>query len=456
MSKKILLIIPKEYSAIIAVLLAIVMSVLDGTIMNIALPTLTESFGISASTSIWIVNAYQLVIAVLLLAMASLGEIYGYRKIFLFGVTLFTLSSLSCAFCNSFASLTVARIVQGIGAASIMSVNPALIRLIYPPQYLGRGMGINAMVIAVSAAAGPSIAGTILSIASWHWLFLINVPLGVVAYVLGRKLLPDNPEKGTHKFDIIGAIETALTFGLFIFAIDDIAQGKDRSLIIVECILFLLIGYMLIRRELKQDHPILPLDLLKIPIFSMSIGASVCSFSAQMLAMISLPFFMQNILHFNPVEIGALLTPWPLASMISAPISGRLIEKIHPGVLGGTGMLIFAIGLVSLRILPSDPSAFNIVWRVALCGFGFGLFQTPNNVTIVSSAPTRRSGGASGMMGMARLIGQTLGTSLVAFMFNLLPTGKKSAACILLAMFFAIAAGIISVVRVTQQSPLKK
>ena len=456
MSDRRILFIPKEYSAIIAVLLAIVMSVLDGTIMNIALPTLTESFHISASTSIWLINAYQLVIAILLLPMSSLGEIYGYRRIFLMGVSLFTVASFSCALCNDFVTLTIARIIQGMGAACIMSVNPALIRLIYPPEFLGRGMGINAMVIAVSAAAGPSIAGSILSIASWHWLFLINIPIGILAFVLGRKLLPENIEKGTHKFDKIGALQTALTFGLFILALEDIAHRKDISIIIIEFILFLSIGYMLVKRELKQSNPILPVDLLKIPIFSLSISSSVVSFSAQMLAMISLPFFLQNVLHFNPVEIGAMLTPWPIANMISAPLGGKLIDKIHPGILGASGMGIFAFGLFMLYMLPDNPSALNIIWRIAFCGFGFGLFQTPNNVTIVSSTPPSRSGGASGMLGVARLIGQTLGTSLVAFIFSLLPLGKKSAACILLAMTFALVAAVISVVRVTQKSPVKR
>ena len=443
--------IPKQYTAIIAVLLAIVMSVLDGTIMNIALPTLTESFKISPGTSIWIVNAYQLIIAILLLPMASLGEIYGYRKVFLIGVIIFTCASFTCALCNSFTTLTITRVVQGIGAASIMSVNPALVRLIYPPQFLGRGMGINAMVISVSAAAGPSIAGTILSVASWHWLFLINVPIGITAFILGKKLLPENEEESKNKFDFTGAVLTALTFGLFIFALDDLAHHKNRDYVIFEVLFFLIIGYFLIRREKKQLSPILPLDLLKIPLFSLSICTSIISFSAQMLAMISLPFFLQNALHYNPAEIGLLLTPWPLASMISAPLSGRLMERIHPGLLGASGMLIFAFGLYLLYILPDNPSALNIIWRIAICGFGFGLFQTPNNVTIVSSAPPARNGGASGMLGTARLIGQTVGTSLVAFIFDMFPLGKRSVSCILLAIAFSIVAAIVSGARVSQK-----
>lgn len=456
MAENKILFIPRQYIAIIAVLLAIIMSVLDGTIMNIALPTLTQDFNIAPATSIWIVNAYQLIITISLLAFASLGEIIGYRKVFLWGVIIFTSASLFCALCNSFWALIVARVIQGFGAACIMSVNPALIRLIYPPKILGRGMGINAMVIAVSAAAGPSIAGAILAVGSWHWLFVINIPIGIIAFFMGKKLLPINTHfQRNHKFDYISAIANALTFGLFIFALDGFAHSERYSLIIIEGILCIVIGYFFVRRELHQKAPLLPIDLLRIPIFKFSMCSSITSFCAQMLALISLPFFMQNVLHFNPVEVGLLLTPWPLASIISAPLAGRLIEKIHPGILGGFGMGCLALGLFLLYILPDHPSILNIIWRMALCGFGFGLFQTPNNVTIVSSAPPQRSGGASGMMGVARLIGQTLGTSLVAFFFNIFPTNERSSFCLLIAIIFSIAAAILSSIRMFQASPIK-
>jgi hypothetical protein len=153
---------------------------------------------------------------------------------------------------------------------------------------------------------------------------------------------------------------------------------------------------------------------------------------------------------------GLLLTPWPLATILTAPLAGRLVEKVHPGLLGGIGMAIFATGLFTLYLLPPHPAEWNIIWRMALCGMGFGLFQTPNNVTIVSSAPTHRSGGASGMLGTARLLGQTLGTTLVALLFRMFAEGHRAQACLLLAIFFAIAAGVVSSIRMTQASPAGK
>lgn len=446
--------IPKQYFAVVAVLLVIMMSVLDGTIMNIALPTLAHDFGVTPSTAIWIVNAYQLVITMTLLSFASLGDIYGYKRVFLIGIYIFVGASVSCALSNSFWMLTLSRVIQGFGAACVMSVNTALIRLIYPPQFLGRGMGINAMIVAVSAAAGPTIAGSILALGSWHWLFVINIPLGLTALVIGHRLLPDNPvPEIKQKFDRISAVLNALTFGLLIYSLEGFVHAGNRRFIAFQIVLLIIIGICFIRRQLKQAVPILPVDLLKIPIFSLSIGTSITSFTAQMLAMVSLPFFMQNVLGYNAVEIGLLLTPWPLATILTAPLAGRLVERVHPGLLGGIGMAVFAAGLFSLYLLPPHPEGWNIVWRMALCGMGFGLFQTPNNVTIVSSAPTHRSGGASGMLGTARLLGQTLGTTLVALLFRLFSGGYQAQSCLLLAIIFAVGAGIVSCIRMTQASP---
>ena len=193
------------------------MSVLDINISNVILPTLSHDFGTSPSMSTWIVNGYQLAIVVSLLSFSSLGEIFGYRKIFIFGVTFFCITSLMCALSDSFWTLTAARVFQGFSASAITSVNTALLRQIYPKNRIGRGMGINAMVIAISAAAGPSVASGILSIASWHWLFAINLPLGIVALVLGIKYLPRPKGASKRKFDTKSAIANAVTFGLLIY-----------------------------------------------------------------------------------------------------------------------------------------------------------------------------------------------------------------------------------------------
>lgn len=440
----------QRYVAIVTIALGLTMAVLDGAIANVALPTISRELNASPAQSIWIVNAYQIAIIVSLLSLSFLGDMLGYRRVYQAGLALFIATSLFCAFSTTLTMLTFARVLQGLGGAALMSVNTALIRIIYPQRYLGRGMAINSLVVAVSTAAGPTVAAAILSVASWKWLFLINVPLGAAALWLALRTLPDNPQKAaTQKFDVPSAIMNALFFGLIISALSGFAQGQSHLLVLSEAVALLVVGWFFIRRQLNMAVPLLPVDLLRIPIFSLSMGTSVCSFCAQMLAMVSLPFFLQNVLQRNEVATGLLLTPWPLATMVFAPIAGRLIERVHAGLLGGIGLAMFALGLFLLAWLPANPGDGDIIWRMMLCGAGFGLFQSPNNHTIVTSAPGNRSGGASGMLGTARLLGQSMGAALVALMFNLFDE-RGTHVSLLLAGSFAAVAALVSVSRMTQ------
>jgi Arabinose efflux permease len=442
--------VPQRYGAIITIALGIMMAVLDGAIANVALPTIARELNASPAESIWIVNAYQIAIVISLLSLSFLGDMLGYRRVYQVGLALFIATSLFCALSSSLNMLTVARIMQGFGGAALMSVNTALIRIIYPQRFLGRGMAINSLIVAVSSAAGPTVAAAILSIASWKWLFLINIPIGILALWLALRFLPDNTQKATQqKFDVPSAIMNALFFGLLISALSGFAQGQNRGLILGEVVALVVVGVVFIRRQLSMTVPLLPVDLLRIPIFAMSMCTSVCSFCAQMLAMVSLPFFMQNVLGRDEVATGLLLTPWPLATSVMAPIAGRLIGRVHAGLLGGLGLAIFASGLFLLALLPSQPTDADIVWRMILCGAGFGLFQSPNNHTIVSSAPRNRSGGASGMLGTARLVGQSMGAALVALMLNLFNDGGTHASLVLAGIFASVAA-VVSMARMSQ------
>lgn len=301
--------LPYRIWAVVGISFALCMSVLDINIINVVLPTLSHDFGTSPAVTTWIINGYQLAIVISLLSFSSLGEIYGYRKIFLSGIAMFIVTSLICALSHSFWTLTIARIFQGFSASAITSVNTAQLRTIYPRKQIGRGMGINAMVVAISAAAGPSVASGILSVASWHWLFAINVPLGLVALTLGLKYLPRKEERSNRKFDKLSAIANAITFGLLIYTLDGFAHHENNDYIVIQLAVLAVVGTYYVRRQLNQPSPLLPLDLLGIPIFRLSILTSICSFTAQMLAMVSLPFFLQNSLGYSEVMTGLLLTP---------------------------------------------------------------------------------------------------------------------------------------------------
>ena len=426
--------------AILTVALAIAMSVIDGAIANIALPTIARELQASPAGSIWVVNAYQLSVTILLLPLASLGEIWGFRRIYIAGLGIFTLASLCCALSDSLLTLTLARILQGIGAAGIMSVNGALIRFIYPRRMLGRGIGINAVVVAVSAAIGPTVAAAILAVASWEWLFAINVPVGLVALIAARALPPSPRAK--HRFDTSSALLNALFFGLLITAIDSAGHGQGGLVVAGEAVAALAAGAALVLRQLPQTSPLLPVDLLRLPVFALSIATSIASFTAQMLAYVALPFFLQDTLGLSQVATGLLMTPWPLATAIVAPLSGRLADRYAAGLLGGLGLVGFAAGLAALALLPAHPGVIDITWRMALCGAGFGLFQSPNNRAIIGSAPRERSGGASGMLGTARLLGQTVGAALMALIFGLAGAHATTVALIVAAGCAGVAAGV--------------
>ena len=458
MSKNLNIEVTRPYLAVIAVLAAIMMGVLDGTVMNVALPTLSKEFNVTPSDIIWVVNAYQLVVTMMLLGFAAIGDVFGYKRVFLCGVSIFVTASALCAMSKSFEMMVASRILQGIGGACTMSINTALLRIIFPPNRLGRVMAANAVIVAVTAASGPALGGAILSVGHWSWIFLMNIPLGLAALTIGWKLLPHNPpQKNKRKLDGQSVVMNAVFFGLLIYTIEGMAHDGFSTLLLLQAVVTVIVGILYIRRQLQLPMPILPVDLFRIPIFSLSIGCSIACFTAQMLALVSLPFFMQHSLGMGVAATGLLMTPWPLATTLTAPIAGRMIERVHPGILGAVGMGIFATGLCLLATLGNDTESWNLAWRMAVCGIGIGLFQTPNNVTITTSAPIHRSGGASGMLGMARVLGQTLGTALVAILFHLTNNqGRGEEYCLWLALILAIISGGLSSIRIKEASPFHR
>ncbi|MCQ2206818.1 MAG: MFS transporter [Paludibacteraceae bacterium] len=445
---------PRRVYAIIGIWCGIFLSVVNNSIANVSLPTIAANFSVEPSTVVWVINAYQLATIMLLLPFAALGEIFGYRKIYLIGIVIFSVSSLACALSANFPMLVAARLVQGVGSAFITCVNTTLVRLVYPKKQLGRGIGLNSSVVATSAAAGPAIAGALLMVCDWHYLFAVNVPFGVFSFLLGWFFLPrtQNRNKGQH-FDFKSGFLSASTFGLLILSVESLSHGWCVSITVALATLFLFVAVAFVRSQMKVEFPILPIDLLRIPLFSLSIATSICSYLAQMMALISLPFFLQHILGYNESETGLLMTAWPLVIIFIAPMSGFLAERIHAGVMSSLGLSVFGCGLLLLFFIPDYPSPIDVVSRLMLCGFGFALFQSPNNSTIIASAPRSRSGSASGMLATARLFGQTTGASLVALIFLLNPVeGPKYT--------FAVGAGIaflaalLSGSRLSFKSPL--
>jgi DHA2 family multidrug resistance protein-like MFS transporter len=441
--------LPQRYWAILTIGLGLTLAVMDGAIANVALPTIGRDLQTSPAASIWVVNAYQLAVTISLLPLASIGDIFGYRRVYFWGLVVFTIASLGCSQSDSLITLTLARIIQGFGAAGIMSVNGALIRVIYPRAWLGRGVGINATIGSVSSAVGPSVASAILSVAHWPWLFAVNVPIGIVAIVIAARALPTG-QRADRRFDVPSAGLSALTFGLLISGIDGLGHGAHWTSVLIELVAAVVLGFMLVTRQMSQQSPLLPVDLMRIPLFALSVTTSVCAFAAQGMAYVSLPFLFENTLGRSQVETGLLLTPWPLTIAVIATATGRLSDRYPAGILSSIGLAVLALGLVLVAYLPPDPSVPDIIWRTALCGLGFGFFNTPNNRAILTSAPLSRSGGASGMQATARLLGQTLGAAFVALVFGLFPVGGTTKTLVIAACI-AAGAALVSLMRIVER-----
>jgi MFS transporter, DHA2 family, multidrug resistance protein len=380
--------------------------------------------------------------------------------VYLAGVAVFTIASALCSLAESLPMLAVARAVQGAGAAGMMSVNAALVRLTYPSEQLGRGVALNSVVVATASVAGPAVAAAVLSVANWPWLFAVNVPLGLVLLVLGARVLPRNVDAraGSGRLSPLDVLLNAGMFCLLFLGADALgvrAGREDAAGLLTGAGLLgasIVVGALHVRRQLLQTHPLLPIDLLRIRIFRLSMATSVCAFCAQTLAYIALPFLLLDAWHMTAGQGGLLMACWPAAVIAAATMAGRLIGRYPGGLLGAIGLGVLALGLALLTEAALHAQAPSLAWRMAVCGVGFGLFQSPNNHTILTSAPPNRSGAASGMLGTARLTGRSLGAVCIAAVFAAAGPqhGRGALFALGLAASFAAAAAVFSGLRVRQ------
>lgn len=403
---------PRCTAAIACLLAALVLVVLDAAIVNVALPAIARSLQATAAESVRVMTAYQLALLMGLLPSATLGERFGSRRVYAVGVALFTFASVLCAVAPSLSFLVVARFLQGLGGAAIMSLGVSFFRHVLPQRDLGRALGWNALAVALSSAAGPTVGAIVLSTASWPWLFAVNLPLGALVLVFTRNL-PRVPG-AARTVDLPSFALNALVFGALVLAAESLPTRPDLTVLLVAVLMSS--AWALVRRELTRAAPMIPLDLLRGRAFRLSVLASICCFIGQSAAMVSLPFYLQTELRQSALNTGLLITPWPLAVALVAPWSGRLAGRISGAwlrVLGGT---VLAIGLGAAAVWPLRGQPIVLVPIVALCGAGFGLFQVANNRNMLLSAPRQRSAAAGAMQGTARLTGQIIGGVVMTFL----------------------------------------
>lgn len=364
----------------------------------------------------WVASAYLLAITMALFAVSSVGQSRGATRVWGAGVALFTLGSLLCALSQAFPLLIVARVLQGCGAAAIMSLSPALVRDIYPRSLLGHAFGMNAMFTSIASAAGPTVGGMLLAVLPWQWLFAINVPLAALIVLLARGTLPNAP--GTRApLDPLSMATSAVGFSLLIYGLDGFARGDALPLILAELAAGGATFAWFARRQFTLPVPMISLDLFHLPRFSVAAQAGFSGWAAWSIGVIALPFFLQLDFGMSPLHSGLLMTSWPIANAVVAPISGRWADRYAVGWISTGGLFVFTLGLLLFVYAISHPSIALLVAAGLMAGAGWGIFQTPNNRELMGSGPPEKSGSTAAIFASLRVAGQTFGASLAAIVF---------------------------------------
>ncbi len=434
---------PRRLYAIGAISAGTALVVVDGAIATVALPTIARDLNVPDSAAVAVVTVYQLVLVMTLLPFSGLGDRIGLKRLYQGGQLVFTVATVLCFFAHSLPFLLIVRGVQALGAAAALSVSSALLRSIYPAKQLGRGLGINSVVVSSSAAIAPTLGGVVLGFGNWPWVFASAVPFAIVSLLLGRSL-PDVPAQ-SGRFDVQGAVMCAAMFGLVIGGLESAVHGDSPVVSAAIVLVGAAIGVIYVRRERGEVAPILPVDLVARPVLALSTIGAFTAFVATMTVLLSLPFRLQASYGLSPQQVGAAIAPWPLTTMFVAPVAGWLSDRYPAGLLGGIGMAVAIAGLSCLALLPADATYIDIAWRMALTGAGFGMFLSPNARLIIGSAPRERAAAAGGLISTTRMTGQTIGATLVAALLALGWGGGATPA--LVAAGLALVAGICSLAR---------
>jgi EmrB/QacA subfamily drug resistance transporter len=397
-----------RYSVLAAIMLGSIMGPIDASIVNVVLPTITQSFSVGISTAQWVPMIYLLTISSLLLFYGRLGDILGYKKVYLSGLAGFVIASGLCGLSPAIHWLITFRAIQGLAAGMMMAVPYAIITASFPPTERGKVLGINAISISAGLAIGPSLGGLITSVLGWRFVFLINIPIGIAGLLWGRHVIPEL--KGQlGKIDIPGmatAFISLFSILLFVNRFQSLGLSYTTGIMLLVAVLAG-IGFLLIESRVTQ--PMLNLSLFRNVTFSLANVSALLNFMSQYVMVFLTPFYLQRVLHYAPNNVGLIMTSSPLAVMVVAPFSGSLSDRMGTRTLACLGAGTCALSLFLISQLPVSASSADIVWRLALFGLGTGIFQSPNNSAVMGSAPRPHLGIASGILATMRNVGMVLG-----------------------------------------------
>jgi EmrB/QacA subfamily drug resistance transporter len=398
--------------------LGVLMSTLDATIVNIALPTLVQDLNASFGTVQWVVLSYLLVLTSLTLGVARLGDMYGKKRVYLPGLVIFVFGSALCGFAPNVGWLIGFRALQGLGGVMVAALGAAIVTEVFPGSERGRAIGIIGSLVSVGVALGPSLGGVLIEWADWHWIFLVNVPIGIIAVAIVLRFVPnDTPERSGQRFDIIGAVVLAATLGSYALGMT-LIENNGFSVPVISLLVGALVGlavFLLLQMRLAQ--PMIRLDMFRNILFSMNLLMGTLVFIAISANLLILPFYLEQVKGFSTAETGLLLAVVPIATAVVAPISGSMADRHGPRPVSVVGLVLISIGYVLLSLLRVDTSVPIYLLSIAPVSVGLGVFQSPNNSAVLGSVSRERLGVASGLLTLSRTLGQTTGVPLMGALF---------------------------------------
>lgn len=402
-----------KWAILFIVVMSTLMSALDSSIVNVALPVMSTDLNVASSSIQLVVTSYLITISATILVFGRLGDMIGKTKIFKFGIAVFTLGSLLCGITNSFPILVLARIIQAIGAGAVMANNQGIITEAFPPNERGRALGLNGTCVALGSLLGPSIGGFIVDAARWEYIFLINIPIGIITLAFAIKLLPKTTKTEREKLDGLGAVLFIL-FVVPLFAALGRAQeiGFTNTIILASFAVSIAAFIIFIIVEKRNQNPLLQLDIFKNKLFSLSIFCAFLSFIAIFCSNIIQPFYLQDARSFSPSIAGMVLMTYPMVIAVIAPISGYLSDKIGSEILTLIGLLLTSLGLFMMASLNENSPMAVIVLFTAVMALGNGLFQAPNNSLVMSTVSRDKLGIAGSVNALIRNLGMVSGIAI--------------------------------------------
>lgn len=400
----------RKWSVLAVVLVGIFMAMVDSSIVNMALPTIVREMHVDFRVAQWVPLAYMLTVTCLIMVVGRLGDLLGKRLLYCSGFAIFTLGSLLCGLASTLGALVAWRVLQGVGAAIIMALSPAILVTAFPANERGRALGFTGAAVSAGVVIGPSLGGVILSNMNWGWIFFVNLPFGVIGTVLTLVLIRPESRRTEEAFDVLGA--AMLAVGLFTLLLgvtglqkDMIGASATTTLLLSSAVI--LIGFVWV--ELRRPHPLVDLRLFSSAMFTQNLVASFLNFMTTAGTLLLIPFYLQVILNLDTRTAGLALAAMPIAIGVTAPFAGWLADRHGTQRVAFAGLLVLAAGFYSVQYLTTTTSVTTYVLQFIPVGIGIGLFQSPNNSAILGSVPRERVGVASAMLAVTRTLGQTTG-----------------------------------------------